>query len=220
MLAQYLSWFRYYNKLAVSPVWQVHTEWELRWFVAPGRLHQGVVRVNVLRQPEEGPSVGVGGTYFLQTLPQLATLPVDRVRPEVRPHQELALRHSVGKTLTLNHRYKVEERFFAKTSQEPREFNIRFRYKLEAQLPLRSGEKRPVLLRVYDEVMFNAGKHIVYNVFDQNRVYVSVQVGILDHWAVEMAYLHWFQQRVSGNEFYNRHIARLTVTHSLSLTNP
>ena len=219
ILTQYLTWFRYYNKLTVSPNWQVQTELELRRYVLPDRLHQGVTRVNVLRQHKGGPSLGIGGTYFLQSLPQLADQPVDRIRPEIRPHQELTLSQPLGK-LTLNHRYKVEERFFGRTSAEPSEFNVRFRYKLEAQIPLTLAGQRPVLLRVYDEVMFNAGKHIVNNVFDQNRVYASVQVGVFDHWAVELAYLHWFQQRASGVEFYNRHIARLTVTHSLSLIEP
>ena len=219
VLTQYLTWFRYYNKLAVSPSWQVQTEVEGRWFVFPGRLHQGVVRLNVLRQREGGPSLGGGGTCFLQTLPQFADEAVDRVRPEIRPHQELTLYQPVG-AVKLNHRYKVEERFFQATSQEPSEFNVRFRYKIEAQIALVPAGKRPVLLRLYDEIMVNAGKQIVNNVFDQNRAYASVQVGLSDHWAVETAYLYWFQQRASGTEFYRRHIARITLTHTLSLTQP
>lgn len=219
VLTQYLTWYRYYNKLTVSPIWQVHTELELRWFMFPGRPHQGLVRVNALRQRPGKPSLGLGGTYFLQTLPQLADQAVDRIRPEVRPHQELTLRQSVG-SLQLSHRYKLEERFFQKTSVEPSDFNLRFRYKFEVQIPLTRAEERAVSLRLYDEVMVNAGKNIVNNVFDQNRIYVGLQRSWSDHWAAEIAYLNWFQQRSSGTEFYNRHIARLTVTHALSLTKP
>ena len=219
ILPQSLTWFRYYNKLVVSPTWQVQTELEGRWFVFPGRFHQGVGRVNVLRQRGNGPSLGAGGTVFLQTLPQLANEAIDRVRPELRPHQEVTLSHPVG-PVKFSHRYKVEERFFQRTSQDPSDFNLRFRYKIEVQLPLPIDGKQPVLLRAYNEVMVNAGKRIVYNVFDQNRVYASAQVGLSPHWALELAYLHWYQQRVTGTEFYSRNIARMTVTHSLSLIQP
>ena len=214
--AQYLTWFRYYNKLTISSVWQAQTELEVRRFVELGRFHQGVMRVNVLRQLKAGPALGGGATLFLQALPQVANEEVDRIRPEFRPHQELNLYHPLGK-LTLNHRYKVEERFYGKTPVEPAEFAMRFRYKVEAQIPLTPEGTYPLLLRVYDEIMVNAGPAVVNNVFDQNRVYASLQVGLSEHWAAEMAYMHWFQQRLSGREFYNRHIARLTLTHSLSL---
>ena len=215
-ITQYLVWFRYYNKLAVSPMWQVQTELEMRRFVGPDRLHQGVTRVNALRQLKAGPSLGGGMTLFLQTLPQSAEEEVDRLRPEIRPHQELNLAQPLGR-MTLHHRYKVEERFFGETSEEPAEFAMRFRYKIEAQIPLTQVGTYPLLLRVYNEVMVNAGPAVVNNIFDQNRVYASLQVGLSDHWVVETAYMHWFQQRVSGTEFYSRHIARITITHSLSL---
>ena len=216
-ITQYLVWFRYYNKLAVSPMWQVQTELEVRQYVSPVRLHQGVFRINALRQLKVGPSVGGGATLFLQTLPQTAEEEVDRLRPEIRPHQELNLSQPMGK-LMLNHRYKVEERFFTQTAVEPAEFAVRFRYKLELQIPLTPTEEPYLLLlRVYDEIMVSAGPAVVNNVFDQNRLYASLQVSLSKHWAAEMAYMHWLQQRPSGAEFYNRHIARMTLTHSLSL---
>ena len=157
----------------------------------------------------------------MQALPQLADEALDRIRPEIRPHQEITLYHAPFGRLKISHRYKAEERFFLKsTPEEQVDFNWRFRYKLEAQWPLQPEKKGAgaVLLRAYDEIMVNAGKNIVYNVFDQNRVYGSVQVGLSNQWAVEVAYIHWFQQRPSGTQFYNRNIARLTLTHTLTLT--
>ena len=219
VLHQRFAWLRYYNKLTVSPQWQVQTELEMRRYVSPDRLHQSVLRVNVLHQNGSlRPSMGGGATYFLQALPQLAGEELDHVRPEIRAHQEITL-HQEG-TVRLSHRYKVEERFFLKSTEEEQlDFNLRLRYKVEAQFPLTESASGAgaVLLRVYDELMVNAGKKIVNNVFDQNRVYASVQLGLSDHWAAEVAYLYWFQQRPTGFEFYSRHIGRITLTHTLTL---
>lgn len=216
--SQEIVWLRYYNKLFIGKHWLLHTEVDVRRFVFPGRSHQWVLpRIYLDYRFKRGLDIGMGGTYFLQALPQLDTQAVDLVRFEVRPHQEANYAHSPGK-LKFSHRLKVEERFFLKTESVKRDFNFRFRYKFQVQIPLTAGDdKHAMSLNLFDEIMFNAGKSIVHNVFDQNRIYAGFQSKLSDAWTCEVGYMNWFQQRPSGYEFFDRHLLRLTVTHSVKI---
>jgi hypothetical protein len=139
------------------------------------------------------------------------------IRSEIRPHQEVNYAHSTGK-LKFSHRMKVEERFFLKTKSSGQDFNFRFRYKFQIQIPLTpSNNKYPMALNLFDEIMFNAGKSIVHNVFDQNRIYAGFQTKLSDAWASEIGYMNWFQQRPSDSGFFDRHILRLAFTHSIKI---
>ena len=49
--------------------------------------------------------------------------------------------------------------------------------------------------------MFNFGKNIVKNVFDQNRIYIGLNYPMNKNLAFEAGYLNWFQQRPLGTDF-------------------
>lgn len=211
---QNFFWLRYYNKLSIKENIELHTEFETRRFVNPDRQHQWVVpRLHLHYKPNEVLDLGVGAVYFLQAVPQDNEDDVKEVRKEIRPHQEVSLRYKYDR-FSLSHRYKVEERFFLESENSKAAFVMRFRYRLQFQFPL--GQSAYVF-KLYDEVMFNAGKEIVYNVFDQNRVYGGIVKKLSKQWSAELGYMHWYQQRPSGHDFYSRHIARFTLTHSLQL---
>jgi hypothetical protein len=65
--------------------------------------------------------------------------------------------------------------------------------------------------------MINAGKNVVYNTLDQNRIYASLQYGISSSVAVELGYLNSFQQRASGVDYYDRNIIRFSIYHKLKI---
>ncbi|WPP53436.1 DUF2490 domain-containing protein [Catalinimonas niigatensis] len=215
---QELLWFRYYNKLFIGKHWLLHTELDVRRFVFPGRQHQWVLpRIYLDYKFSSGLDLGMGGTYFLQALPQIDSQAVSMIRHEIRPHQEVNYTHSWG-SIKASHRVKIEERFFLRTEDHGRDFNFRFRYKFQVQVPLSANDSRfPVSLVLFDEIMFNAGKSIKHNVFDQNRIYAGFQNKLSDHWTYEVGYMNWYQQRASGQEFFDRHIIRFTLTHSLKV---
>ncbi|MEK6482097.1 DUF2490 domain-containing protein [Catalinimonas sp. 4WD22] len=213
---QKILWLRYYNKVSLADQWQVNTEIDTRWFVFSNRQHQWLIpRITLHYQIKEAHDVGVGGAYFLQALPQDENQTVKSIRPEIRPHQEYNLYQYLGE-VKVSHRYKIEERFFLKTTENNAAFNFRFRYKVQTQIPITKKENHYLIsLIIFDEVMFNAGKDIFYNIFDQNRMYAGALVKLSKHWSTEIGYMNWFQQRTSGKEFYIRHIARFSVAHSI-----
>jgi PIN domain nuclease of toxin-antitoxin system len=168
---------------------------------------------------DEQIQAGIGFTYALQ-YPQDHRSKSDLVVPELRGQQDITLKQTIGKA-SLNHRYMIEERFIRKVQEQELLpgyiFNFRFRYRLQAEIQLLKKEVQNLGLVLYDEAMLNLGKSIVKNVFDQNRIYAGLKWGVLPSWAVEAGYLHWFQQRASGSDFFSRDIARLSIYHKITL---
>lgn len=217
---QQILWLGYYQKAQLSKHWALHTELEGRWFMGSGRQHQWVApRVHLHYLSRGGADIAAGAAYFLQALPQNDE-PLQLVRPEIRPHQELTLRQPLGK-LRLEHRYRVEERFVRAVKEgalaDGWDFTWRFRYRAQLLVPLAPGHRLNPTIKVYDEILLNAGKAVQQNFFDQNRIGATLSLTLSKHFATELGYLNWYQQRPAGSAFYNRHIFRFTVVHNLSL---
>lgn len=218
VVTQDIVWLRYHNILNINERWLLTTEIDVRRFVFPDRAHQWVLpRLHTHYKLSNQLNVGGGAALFLQALPQEQESDVVYTRPEIRPHQEVNLRHILGK-LSINQRVRVEERFFLGTDFDRPEFNFRFRYQLLASFSLMEMENNQSLqLKVADEIMFNAGATIVNNVFDQNRIYAAFQLIHSKNWSTEVGYMHWHQKRPSGTDFFNRNILRITVAHTVKL---
>ncbi len=144
------------------------------------------------------------------------------VVPELRPFQEINLSYQFSKRFTLQHRWRIDERFIHKNNgkelQDGYDFNFRFRYRLQANFKINKDEaKDTTVLKVADELMINGGSNIIYNQFDQNRIYAGLEQGISRNISIELGYLHSFQQRATGDEFFDRNIIRLTLYHKIKL---
>ena len=219
---QKLVWLRYNQNLSLSEKWEMVNEVEDRRFVFPGKQHQLVFRSTLLHNAPHNLQPGIGFTYFRQS-PQDPRSTSNLVVPELRPHQEINFRNKFGDRWSLRQRFKLEERFFRKVSEGElaKGYNFAFRFRLKIDLYYAlikdKEEKDRVLLTVSDEVMVNAGKQILYNVFDQNRVYGGIRWNTGDKTAIEGGYLWWYQQRLDGKSFYHRDILRFTFYHKISL---
>jgi hypothetical protein len=79
----------------------------------------------------------------------------------------------------------------------------------------KAERKHPLKLKISNEILLNAGSKVVRNTFDQNRFYTGVNYAITKNISVECGYLNWFQQRPTGDQFYNRNILRLSLFHKI-----
>lgn len=218
---QDLVWYRYRNLLQLDTNWSVSVEVENRRFLSPHRSHQLLPgRIALHRKLGQGWEAAVGFVYFLQCLPQEANSEIVLIRPEIRPHQEILHRSKIG-PWQFRQRLRIEERFFRNTIDHTLakgyRFNWRFRYRFRVDYRLWEANQRHLSLYAFDEVMLNAGREIGINFFDQNRIAGGFHYGITPSWAMDVAYIHWFQQRSSVVDFYNRHILRITLTQYLRL---
>lgn len=220
---QKLVWYGLFTTIEFNEKWYFQNEFQERHFVNPTAQHQFVVRSHIHRVlGKSGWETSAGMCLFLQN-PNDPNATVKLTVPELRPHIEFAYRQKINK-ITLDHRYRVEARFFHNTNQNRTELedgydfgNYRFRYRLQATIPLlKVAENRALKFKISDEIHINAGSKISKNVYEQNRLYSGINYDLLPNLSFEVGYLNWFQQRPNG-DFYNRDILRFTVFHKISL---
>lgn len=219
---QQLVWGRFNQGLVLSEKWEMTNEIEERRFIFPDKQHQLLFRSTLLYKLPHQLQPGAGFTYFLQS-PHDPRSASRLMVPELRPHQEINFRSQLGERWSLRQRFKLEERFYRKVKEgelaSGYNFNFRLRFKADLFYTLLQDrdKKDQLVLLASNEVMLNAGKEILYNVFDQNRVYGGLRWNTGANTAVEGGYLWWYQQRTNGQAFYHRNILRFTFYHKLTL---
>ena len=216
---QSLIWSRYYNQLELNTKWSIHSEFDNRIFLNPIVQNLFVVRVQGRRKFSEQVELGAGFVCFSVATQDPEVILGFNV-PEYRGQQDVTWKQNWNK-IGLNHRFQIEERFFQNFDKEGlisgTTFFWRFRYRLQGEYTFWKKENQYLKAIVYDEIMINAGKNVVYNMLDQNRMYASIQYGISSSAAVELGYMNSFQQRVSGVDYYDRNIIRFTIYHKLKI---
>ncbi len=216
-IQQHLLWLHYYNKLVISDHWVFHSQAEDRIYYSPYAQHQFTLRGHLHYLPSENLDLSVGLSFF-GNFPNDPETEERLLVPEWRPHQEMILSQKSG-IFSFSHRYQIEERFVHNNVNNELiagyKFNMRFRYRFMIEHPL--NKSKSIKLKLYDEVMINAGKNITNNIFDQNRSYAGIQWKLSKNFSIEGGYMYLIQQRISGYSFYTRHIIRLTLTQNISI---
>lgn len=220
---QHLLWYGSWFTIKFNEKWYWQTEIQERHYVRPFAQHQFLVRTHLHRNlGKSGWDVSVGFCTFNQSPNNPDTRPRLLV-PELRPHVELGYKQAL-KAVNIDHRFRAEARFFHNTNATRTELedgfdfgNFRFRYRLQATFPLwKFKERQSLKLRISDEIHINAGKKIIRNVFDQNRLYGGLAVDILPNLTAEAGYLYWFQMQPNG-AFFARHIGRFSFFYTFDL---
>lgn len=135
---------------------------------------------------------------------------------ENRIYQQIQLQSHVNKVLLL-HRIRNEQRWQDKVSNDIAtdtiNFSNRIRYLLNITIPIFKNKNLPSLV-LADELMFQLGKHIVYNTFDQNRWYIGIKQSLAKELSVDLGYMGLYQQRENGYEYINNHTLRLFIFYT------
>lgn len=218
---QQLIWYGYYNTLKFNEKWSLLSEIQERQFYKPTAQHQLVFRSNLERKLTGNWNASAGITYFLQN-PNNPDSESNLTVPELRPDVGFNNKQKLS-FITINHRYKAEARFFHDVENNRlvggyRFSNLRLRYQLGIDVPLwKKEEQEKLVLKLRDEVMFNLGRKVVNNTFDQNRYYLGLNYKLNKSFAFEVGYMNWFQQLKTGKDFYDRDILRLSIFHTIEL---
>jgi hypothetical protein len=142
---------------------------------------------------------------------------------EFRPYEELLIKNTF-KRFQITHRYRIEERFFNLVSdgkiERPGTFNFRFRYLMMAAIPLfklsKSNNNAQFLLNIGDEIFFNAGEKIVYNVFDQNRLIISPTLQCNKNFSISFTWNNQFASANSPATYNHTNVLWLQVRQTLN----
>ena len=216
---QSILWTRYYNQLLMNEKWSLHSEFDNRLFVKPLQENLYVIRIQGRYKINDCLETGVGFAYFSVDT-QVPEITNNFTIPEYRTQQDITWKLNVKKVILMQ-RFQLEERFIHNANKEEllsgSTFSWRFRYRLQGDYTFWRKEKQLLKAVVSDEIMFNFGKKIIKNTFDQNRIYAAIHYGWNANFAFELGYLNSFQRRANGIDYFNRDIIRFSIFHKIRI---
>lgn len=214
-------WFTYLNQLRFSDKWELWTDVNLRTkddFANNFSMTLFRIGLTYYLSPNTKISAGyVWAEYFPAPNHKNVSF------PEHRPWQQILWNTKYGKT-TMRQGIRLEERFRHKILNDDSlaagyNFNCRIRYNLLFEIPVSKKVNEPGALSfiISDEVMFNFGKQIVNNYFDQNRFYLGLKFQTGTFTNIQLGYLNIFQPLVQANQNLRGNVIRLTCVQNIDL---
>lgn len=129
---------------------------------------------------------------------------------ENRLVEQVLFTQPVGK-IQLSQRLRIEQRWIQKVAgnelTDDYRFSTRYRYQLALGIPISKNRYVPTLA-FSDELLMQSGKDIVYNSFDQNRLFAGIRQQVTTSLAFDLGYMHVWQQRLSGYQYNSNHTIR------------
>lgn len=183
------SWLMYFGNHKISESWGFHAELQWRRHDYFSDNQQLLIRTGVDYYTPNNNRLTLGYA-FIRTYPY-GEFAVLKAFPEHRIWQQFLTTQALGK-FKLSHRYRLEQRLIGNAATgefSDGRYENRMRYMARLTRNI-FGENRPVYIAVYDEVMINFGKEVMYNIFDQNRLYGAVGFTLSDHLKFEAGYLY------------------------------
>jgi hypothetical protein len=116
---------------------------------------------------------------------------------------------------------RLEERFKQMSvNSKPADkydFTYRFRYYILAQIPMSKHkyEKGSLSFVSSDEVFFNFGNSIVYNTFDQNRLFLGFYYYMTKANIFQLGYTNVFQKNNAPNKYLKSDVLRVSVFNTI-----
>jgi hypothetical protein len=129
---------------------------------------------------------------------------------ENRIYQQLQYVTRLGKATVLQ-RVRNEQRWKETVENDvvtgETAFTDRVRYLVSFTVPVSGNPKVPSLV-LADEIAVQFGPGVVYNTFDQNRVFLGVKQALGRSWSFDLGYMLVYQQKASGYQYDLNHTLR------------
>lgn len=211
-------WLGYLNQTRFTDKWGIWADFHSRTDDFMSRWFQNMGRVGLTYYLYDNVRLTAGYAYIYHH----SEKSTNNQHPEHRPWQQIWIRNNY-KGLAAIQWLRFEQRYVQKTLNDELikdyNFNYRLRYNLMLMIPFKGAKiepKKPFAV-IQNELFINFGKEITYNYFDQNRFFVGLGYPIDEHLNIQLGYMNVFQQRRSGNAFFDTHTLRLFVFHTLDL---
>jgi len=214
-------WLGYFNQTRFSNKWGLWTDLHLRTkedFV--NNFSQSIIRLGLTYYITDATKLTLGYAY-------VTNYPGDNHKnisqPEHRIWQQIQWHTKYGKKRMMQW-IRLEEKFKHKILNDAAladgyNFNYKLRYNLWYEVPLHKETKAGSGLSfiLNDEVHINFGKQIVYNYFDQNRLFTGFKYQTNTHDNLQFGYMNVFQQLPAGNMYKNINAIRFFYFHNPDL---
>jgi len=214
-------WFGYLNQTRLSDRWGIWFDGHLRTkedFLTD--LSTSIARFGLTYYLNDNTKLTAGYAY-------VNFFPADNHKnvsqPEHRPWQQIQW-HTKYSKIRMMQWLRVEERYRRKILNDDElaegySFNWKLRYNFFLGVPLSKKAFAPGTFSFVfnDEVHINAGKEIVYNYYDQNRLFIGFSFHTNKHDNLQFGYMNLFQQLAAGNKYRSIHAARIFYFQNLDL---
>ncbi len=213
------QWFQYFIDIKFAKKWTLFSNFGIRSKQGFTHPHQHVIFTGITYQLNKN-------IRFYQGFTHLGIYKNDALsKVEFRPFQEFRHKHKYGIVGMVN-RIRVEERFFKtivnNILQDSYTFNFRFRFLFVLNIKLfhfaPKKNDSALLLSLGDEVFFNAGNNIVYNVFDQNRLLLGLIFKLHKNLSLSLTYDHQLITSNIPNSYRENAIIWLRIKQRIDLT--
>lgn len=207
-----LYWFRYFNQVHFNQKWSWQSEFDERRSIHPDRQRQFIMHTfaNYKTKSKTDLAAGITGSWVTNT----KNLTV----PEARFFQSATKTLITVKRLTVQGRFRLEERFLHHTNAEKTElvdgyhFRFRTRYRIQFQFGLDKSQKW--LMRLTDEIMYHTDTDYWWK-YDQNRFYAGIERKLTKQFSLEVGYL--FLDAYSADKNLQSNVLRTTLYHRINL---
>ncbi|MCY7352695.1 MAG: DUF2490 domain-containing protein [Cytophagaceae bacterium] len=217
------TWLAYFNQTRLSNRWGIWVDGHFRatdrFVREPSKL---LFRTGLMYYVTDDLKLTNGYT-FVNHFPEPGHANVSQ--PEHRIWQQIQLHTKYGKVRTMQW-LRLEERFRHRIKNDDElgegyAFDTRLRYNYLLNIPLSKKGIVPHAFSVVlnDEIFINLGPRIVYNKFDQNRLFVGLGYQLSARSNLQFGYMNIFQQLAAGNAYRNIHAIRFFLFQNLDLRN-
>ena len=214
-------WFSYNNQTRLSDRWGLWGDFHLRtkqdFFDS---LSTGIARVGLMYYLKDNTKLTAGYAY-VNHFP--AGAHADISRPEHRPWQQVQWLNRYPRLRMMQY-LRMEERFLRKIKDndelaEGYDFNYRVRYNIMLNFAFNKTPFSPKSISyvINNELHLNFGKEIIYNTFDQNRLFFGFHYHTNSHDFLQFGYMYLYQQLAAGNKYRYIHAIRISFFQNLDL---
>ena len=164
-----------------------------------------------------------GGYAFIKSH-RYGDYPAEFVTPEHRIWQQLIAKQTVARS-RLAHRFRLEQRYIGVKERDSSgaerldryTYRNRFRYFVKAVIPFSRDGDSKYFAALYNEVMFNFGRNVQNNIFDQNRAYAALGRKLPWLGNLEIGYMQQTVQQGNGRVFEFNHTLQVGLFSTLRL---
>jgi len=207
---QNAGWFMFLNSTKFNDKWGMHFDLQVRSDNNWNRVRNILVRPGVTYYINKNSNATLGYLYA----PTLLGTKINYIDAagnsfakgsltEHRIWEQYIYNHQPWKGATLSHRFRLEQRFIERQTDDLFSQRLRYFFRLVEPLLKQKGEDvaftKGVFAAVQNELFFNIQNKDQLNgsLFDQNRAYVAVGYRFSKAFDVEAGYLN---QRIKGAE--------------------
>jgi hypothetical protein len=208
---RFSGWAALFHSQKFSPKWGMSFDGQFRSANHYDYLQNILLRPSVNYYFDNNKMAALGYAY-IATNGRAGSM--ETYRPESRIWEQLTINTKLSKNTTLQHRFRLEQRFVGNTTAKTDHyFSQRLRYFARAVVPFKRDSvfSKGPFLGLQNEVFVNVHNNHKVNkhFFDQNRAYVALGYRLHKKADVEFGYMNQFVQHISSSYF--NHILQAAI---------